>query len=70
MNGASIPPFDFEVSGVKSISADLHKYGYCAKGASTVLFRNEELHQYMISFFGQNAWKFAGFQQPITCLLM
>jgi sphinganine-1-phosphate aldolase len=48
MNGGDIPPFDFEVTGVMSMSADLHKYGYCAKGASTVLFRNEELHQYMV----------------------
>jgi sphinganine-1-phosphate aldolase len=48
MNGGNIPPFDFEVNGVMSMSADLHKYGYCAKGASTVLFRDEELHQYMI----------------------
>ena len=48
MNGADIPPFDFEVGSVKSISADLHKYGYCAKGASTVFFRDEELYQYMI----------------------
>jgi glutamate/tyrosine decarboxylase-like PLP-dependent enzyme len=48
MNGADIPAFDFEVPGVMSMSADLHKYGYCAKGASTVLFRNEELHQYMV----------------------
>jgi glutamate/tyrosine decarboxylase-like PLP-dependent enzyme len=48
MNGADIPPFDFAVNGVKSISADLHKYGYCAKGASTVLFRDEALKQYMV----------------------
>jgi glutamate/tyrosine decarboxylase-like PLP-dependent enzyme len=48
MNGADIPPFDFELPGVKSMSADLHKYGYCAKGASTVLFRDESLHQHMI----------------------
>ncbi|MCZ6502472.1 MAG: aspartate aminotransferase family protein [Gammaproteobacteria bacterium] len=48
MNGVDIPPFDFEVDSVKSISADLHKYGYCAKGASTVFFRDEELYQYMI----------------------
>ncbi|MFC6196753.1 pyridoxal phosphate-dependent decarboxylase family protein [Ponticaulis profundi] len=47
MNGAEIPPFDFEVPGVHSMSADLHKYGYCAKGASTVLFRSEALYQYM-----------------------
>lgn len=48
MNGADIPPFDFELPGVFSMSADLHKYGYCAKGASTVLFRSESLHQQMV----------------------
>ncbi|MCB1646484.1 MAG: aspartate aminotransferase family protein, partial [Pseudomonadales bacterium] len=54
MNGGDIPPFDFEVPGVMSMSADLHKYGYCAKGASTVLFRSAELHQYMA--FDCNDW--------------
>jgi sphinganine-1-phosphate aldolase len=34
-----IPPFDFRVPGVTSISADVHKYGYAAKGASTLLYR-------------------------------
>ncbi len=48
MNGAPIPPFDFELPGVHSMSADLHKYGYCAKGASTVLFRDKSLHEHMI----------------------
>jgi sphinganine-1-phosphate aldolase len=36
--GAAIPDFDFAVEGVTSISADLHKYGYTAKGASTLFF--------------------------------
>lgn len=48
MNGAAIAPFDFEVAAVSSMSADLHKYGYCAKGASTVSFRSEALRQHMI----------------------
>jgi len=48
MNGADIPPFDFDVPAVCSMSADLHKYGFCAKGASTVLFRSEEHKQHMI----------------------
>lgn len=48
MNGEDIPPFDFEVPGVRSMSADLHKYGYCAKGASTVFFRSEDLKKHMI----------------------
>jgi sphinganine-1-phosphate aldolase len=54
MNGADIKPFDFEVAGVLSMSADLHKYGYCAKGASTVLFRSAELMQHMI--FDCDGW--------------
>ena len=51
MNGEDIPPFDFEVPGVMSMSADLHKLGYAPKGASTVFFRNEELHSHMICHF-------------------
>jgi glutamate/tyrosine decarboxylase-like PLP-dependent enzyme len=47
MNGADIAPFDFALPGVSSMSADLHKYGYAAKGASTVLFRSEELKGFM-----------------------
>lgn len=54
MNGAEIPPFDFEVAGVKSMSADLHKYGYCAKGASTVLFRDASLRDHMV--FDVDQW--------------
>jgi glutamate/tyrosine decarboxylase-like PLP-dependent enzyme len=37
--GYDIPPWDFRVQGVSSISADLHKYGFCIKGASVVLHR-------------------------------
>jgi sphinganine-1-phosphate aldolase len=54
MNGGDVPPFDFEVPGVSSMSADLHKYGYCAKGASTVLFRSEALRAHMI--FDTDNW--------------
>lgn len=54
MNGAAIKPFDFEVNGVSSMSADLHKYGYCAKGASSVLFRSEDLMAHMI--FDCDGW--------------
>jgi sphinganine-1-phosphate aldolase len=41
--GMAIPPFDFRVPGVTSISADTHKYGYGLKGTSTLLFRDREL---------------------------
>lgn len=47
MNGANLPAFDFGVPGVWSISADLHKYGYASKGASTVFFRTEALREFM-----------------------
>jgi glutamate/tyrosine decarboxylase-like PLP-dependent enzyme len=43
--GASIPEFDFRVPGVTSMSMDLHKYGYCPKGASVVLYRNKDLRR-------------------------
>ena len=33
MNGVVLPDFDFSVPAVRSMSADLHKYGYAAKGA-------------------------------------
>lgn len=46
--GHPIPEFDFAVPGVTSISVDLHKYGYAAKPASVVLYRDKDLrrHQY------------------------
>jgi glutamate/tyrosine decarboxylase-like PLP-dependent enzyme len=51
MNGAALPAFDFELPGVRSMSADLHKYGYAAKGASTVFFRSAELQGFMVFDF-------------------
>ncbi|MFQ5676532.1 MAG: aminotransferase class V-fold PLP-dependent enzyme, partial [bacterium] len=44
--GHDIPPFDFRVPGVTSMSADTHKFGYAAKGTSVVLYRGEELRHY------------------------
>lgn len=46
--GRTIPPFDFSVPGVTSISVDLHKYGYSAKGASVVLYRDRGLRRHQI----------------------
>ncbi len=46
--GYPVPDFDFAVPGVTSISADLHKYGYAAKGASVILYRSRELRRYQI----------------------
>ena len=44
--GVRLPPWDFRVEAVRSISADLHKYGYCPKPASTVLWRHEDLKRF------------------------
>ncbi|MGA8682185.1 MAG: pyridoxal phosphate-dependent decarboxylase family protein [Acidimicrobiales bacterium] len=41
--GYDIPPFDFRLPGVTTISADTHKYGYALKGTSTLLFRDKAL---------------------------
>jgi glutamate/tyrosine decarboxylase-like PLP-dependent enzyme len=38
--GEPVPPWDFRVPGVTSISADIHKYGYSYKGASVLLHRD------------------------------
>jgi len=46
--GYSIPIIDFRHEGVTSISADTHKYGYCPKGSSTVMFRTPELRRQAI----------------------
>ena len=49
--GRHVPPFDLQVPGVTSISADLHKYGYASKGASVLLYRNMKTmrHQFFVS---------------------
>ncbi|MEU4781292.1 aminotransferase class V-fold PLP-dependent enzyme [Micromonospora sp. NPDC023633] len=41
--GADVPPFDFAVAGVTSISVDLHKYAYAPKGVSVLLHRDPAL---------------------------
>ncbi len=44
--GHAIPPWNFAVPGVTSMSVDLHKYGYTAKGASVILHRDKRLRAY------------------------
>ncbi|GAA1774017.1 pyridoxal phosphate-dependent decarboxylase family protein [Luedemannella helvata] len=41
--GVDVPPFDFSVPGVTSISVDLHKYAYAPKGVSVLLHRDGAL---------------------------
>lgn len=44
--GHPIPDWDFTLPGVTSISADLHKYGMAAKGASLLLVRDDKLREW------------------------
>ena len=49
--GYPVPPFDFEIDGVRSMSADLHKYGFTAKGASVMLLSDIALRKYLVFEF-------------------
>lgn len=48
--GHAVADFDFSLPGVTSMSTDLHKFGYAAKGASVILYRNAALrkHQFYV----------------------
>ena len=46
--GYDVPSFDWAVPGVTSISTDLHKFGYCPKQASVVMYRSKELRRFQI----------------------
>ncbi|MCZ6784640.1 MAG: aminotransferase class V-fold PLP-dependent enzyme [Proteobacteria bacterium] len=62
MNGIPAPEFDFSIPGVRSISADLHKYGYTAKGASTIFHRSEEQREHHVFTF--DGWPSGGMSTP------
>jgi glutamate/tyrosine decarboxylase-like PLP-dependent enzyme len=49
--GRPVPPWDFRVDGVDSISADIHKLGYAPKGVSVILHRSKELRRYQTWMF-------------------
>ncbi len=51
--GEPIPPWNLAVPGVSSISVDLHKFGYTAKGASAIIYANKSLRSYQ-SFVTDN----------------
>ena len=48
--GRAIPAFDLGLPGVCSLSADLHKFGFCPKPSSVVFYRSADLqaHQEMV----------------------
>jgi glutamate/tyrosine decarboxylase-like PLP-dependent enzyme len=60
--GYPIPPFDFRLEGVTSISADTHKYGYGLKGSSTVLVRDRALRNH--AYFYAPDWSGGKYFSP------
>jgi glutamate/tyrosine decarboxylase-like PLP-dependent enzyme len=46
--GQPVPEFEFTVPGVTSISMDLHKYAFAAKGASVILYRDKSLRKHQM----------------------
>jgi glutamate/tyrosine decarboxylase-like PLP-dependent enzyme len=60
--GYDVPPFDFRLPGVTSMSADTHKYGYAAKGTSVVLYRGHELRR--AQYFTLTDWPGGLYMSP------
>jgi glutamate/tyrosine decarboxylase-like PLP-dependent enzyme len=60
--GYPVPDFDFTVPGVTSISVDLHKYAYAAKGASVILYRDRSLRRHQ--FFAHTDWSGGIYASP------
>lgn len=46
--GADIPDFNLAVPGVTQLSMDFHKWGYAAKGASAILYRDAAMRDYQV----------------------
>jgi glutamate/tyrosine decarboxylase-like PLP-dependent enzyme len=60
--GYDIPPFDFRLPGVTTISADTHKYGYGPKGTSVLLFRDRRLRRHL--YYARPDWKGGMYASP------
>ncbi|XP_076816982.1 sphingosine-1-phosphate lyase 1-like [Clavelina lepadiformis] len=61
--GYEIPPCDFAVPGVTSISADTHKYGYAPKGSSVVLYSSKKWRHYQ--YFVSPDWQGGIYATPM-----
>ncbi|KAJ3348747.1 hypothetical protein GGF32_006029 [Allomyces javanicus] len=48
--GFEVPPFDFRLPGVTSMSVDTHKYGFAPKGSSVIMYHSKAYrkHQYFV----------------------
>ena len=63
--GFPIPPFDFRVSGVTSISADTHKYGFAPKGTSVIMYSSKALRH--MQYFIAPDWTGGVYATPSVC---
>ncbi len=60
--GYGVPPFDFRLPGVTTISADTHKYGYGLKGTSVLMFRDKALRNGQ--YFVMTDWSGGRYMSP------
>ena len=60
--GQPIPPFDFTVPEVSTMSADLHKYGFAARGTSLILYRDQVLQSRVA--FQLDDWSGGAYRTP------
>lgn len=60
--GFSIPPFDFSVDGVTSISADTHKYAYAPKGSSIIMYSEPKYRSFQ--YFACTDWPGGVYASP------
>jgi len=63
--GHDLIDFDFNVPGVDSLSADLHKYGYALKGVSTMTLHDRENVKYQEFTFDD--WPFGAHRTTTFC---
>jgi glutamate/tyrosine decarboxylase-like PLP-dependent enzyme len=62
--GTKVPAWDFRVPGVTSVSADLHKHGFTARGASLLLHRapgRDRFHSFEFSDWPNGRYFTRGF---------
>jgi sphinganine-1-phosphate aldolase len=62
--GRDVPPWDFRVEGVTEISSDVHKYGYCPKGASVILHRDSDWFGHQVFLYDQ--WPSGLYGSPVV----
>ncbi|KAL1460487.1 hypothetical protein WDU94_012467 [Cyamophila willieti] len=60
--GYPLPPFDFSLPGVTSVSVDTHKYGFAPKGSSVVLYK--ELKYKHCQYFVTSDWPGGNYGSP------